>query len=46
MTLERAIKMVRDTYTNAKKLEYIRNPLAFALYKVWRIADGEGRSEK
>ena len=46
MTLERAIKLVRDTYANAKKLDHIRNPLAFALYNVWKIADGERKEEE
>ena len=41
MTIEKAIKMIQDTYKAAQKLDYIRNPLAFALYKVWKLADAE-----
>ena len=41
MTIEKAIKMVKDNYESAKKLDYIRNPLAFALYKVWKLADAD-----
>ena len=41
MTIQKALKLVQDNYTAAKKLDYIRNPLAFALYKVWKLADAE-----
>lgn len=39
MDIEKALDMVREIYEKAKKLEYVRNPLAYALYKVWKIAD-------
>ena len=39
MTLEKALKLVQEKYERAKKVEYIHNPLAYALYKVWRMAD-------
>ena len=39
MTLDRAINLVAVKYEQAKKLDYIRNPLAYALYKVWKMAD-------
>lgn len=42
MTLEAALKMVSVKYENAKKLDHIRNPLAYALYAVWRLADKGG----
>ena len=41
MTIEKAIKMVEKAYEEAKGLDYVRNPLAFALYKVWKIADSQ-----
>ena len=41
MTLEKAVKMLEEEYDRAKKLEYVRNPLAFALHRVWRKADEE-----
>lgn len=41
MTLQEAIKMLETEYERAKKLEYVYNPLAFALHRVWRNADGE-----
>ena len=39
MNLERAIKLLESEYERAKKLEWIRNPVAYALHKVWRMAD-------
>lgn len=44
MTLEKALKLVAVKYEQGKKLDYIRNPLAYALYKVWKMAD-EGTVE-
>lgn len=41
MTLKRAIKILEQQYDRAKTLEWVRNPLAYALHKVWRIADCE-----
>lgn len=41
MTLQKAIKLLEVEYENAKKLEYVHNPLAYALYKVWKKVDGE-----
>jgi hypothetical protein len=41
MTIEKALKMVQDAYAKAKKLDYIRDPLAFALYKGWKLADAD-----
>lgn len=39
MTLPKAIRMLREEYERAKKLEYVYNPLAWALYRVWKEAD-------
>lgn len=33
------IQRIDALYTKAKTLEYIRKPLAWALYKVWREVD-------
>ena len=41
MTLTKALNMVKKEYEKASKLEYVRNPLAYALYKVWKVADAE-----
>lgn len=43
MTFNKAIKQLTAEYEKAKQLEYIRNPLAFALHKVWKMADKENK---
>ncbi len=37
--LEKAISRIYEEYERAKKLEYVRNPLAFALHNVWKEVD-------
>ena len=39
MTLEQAIELLRKEYERAKNLEYVKKPLAWALYQVWKKAD-------
>ena len=39
MTLEKTIKLLESEYERAKSLEFVRNPLAYALYRVWMMAD-------
>lgn len=47
MTLNKAIKMLKEQYEKAKKLEWVHNPIAYALYHVWKEADRDGgRNEK
>ena len=49
MTLEKAIKTLEKEYAKAEKQPFVTNPLAYALYQVWKIADEEsedGRNEK
>ena len=41
MTLYRAIKMLEEEDERAKQCDFIHNPLAYALYQVWKKADGE-----
>lgn len=43
MTIEKAIEMLRAEYERAKRLPFVMNPLAWALYQVWKIADGRKR---
>ena len=45
MTLEKAIKTLEEEYEFAKKQGWIKNPLAYALYEVWKRADA-GRSNR
>lgn len=39
MTLKEAIAKLTDLYEWAKKQENIHKPLAYALYRVWIMAD-------
>lgn len=43
MNLDRAIELLKREYENAKNSPYVINPLAFALYNVWKIADRESK---
>ena len=45
MTLNKAIKMLEAEYEKAKKCEFVYNPIAYALYQVWKKADAERRVE-
>lgn len=42
MTLKKAIRLLEAEYARARQLDFVRKPLAYALYRVWRIADREG----
>lgn len=37
--LDRAIEMLRVQYEKALQMEFVRNPLAYALYQTWKIID-------
>lgn len=39
MTLEKAIRMLEKQYQIAKKLEFVKKPLSYALYQVWKEVD-------
>ena len=41
MTLQKALKLVEKEYEKAKGLEFVHKPLAYALYRVWRMVEGE-----
>ena len=43
MTFEKAISRIEDEFEEAKKLPFIRNPLAYAIYQVWKMADMDGK---
>lgn len=45
MKLEKALEMVKEKYEQAKKSEYVQNPVAWALYQVWKEADKQGRKD-
>ena len=39
MTLEQAIELLRKEYERAKNMEYVKKPLAWALFQVWKQVD-------
>ena len=39
MTIEEAIKLLESEYERAKRLDFVTNPIAYALYQVWKKAD-------
>lgn len=39
MELERVFELIKIEYEKSKKLGYIRHPLAYAIYKVWKYID-------
>lgn len=45
MTLEEALEKVKQEYERAKGLDFVYNPLAWALYRVWKQADRENPKE-
>ena len=44
MTIEKAIRELGKQYGIAKTLDYVRNPVAWALYQVWKMADAEDKT--
>lgn len=46
MRLDKAHRMLEIEYEKAKKKAWVHNPLAYALHKVWRMADAEKTTEK
>jgi hypothetical protein len=41
MTLNTAVKRLEEEYEKAQRLPWVRNPLAYALYQVWKIANAD-----
>ncbi|MBQ2747818.1 MAG: hypothetical protein IJF28_05040 [Firmicutes bacterium] len=46
MRLEEAIDLLRKEYERAKNIEYVKKPLAWALFQVWRKADNTEKERK
>lgn len=44
MTIQKAIIELQKEYARAITLKFVRNPVAYALYQVWRKADIERKS--
>lgn len=41
MKIETAIKYLYKQYDQAKTMDYVKKPLAWALYQTWRYVDKE-----
>ena len=39
MSIEDAIELLRAKYSENKDKRWIKNPVAYTLYEVWKIAD-------
>lgn len=46
MTLKKALAMVDREYEKAKQNSYVQKPLAYALYKVWRLVDAKEKEKE
>ena len=46
MKIEKAKRLLETEYEKAKKLKFVHNPLAYALYQVWKMADADHPTEK
>jgi len=46
MTLKKAIRLLEQEYEKAKGLAFVKNPLAYALYQIWKKADAEGSKKE
>lgn len=46
MTIEQAITLLWKQYEKSKKSPYIKNPLAWALYHTWKMADKEWQDKQ
>lgn len=46
MTLQKIVEMLQIKYTYAVSQEWIRKPLAYSLYKVWRYVDAHEKERK
>lgn len=40
MNLDYAIELLKEEYERACQLEWVQNPLAYAVYQVWKKVDG------
>ena len=46
MTLEEAIETVRKMYEIGLNMPFVYNPVAWALYQAWKMADIKGKHKK
>lgn len=43
MKYETALGILKETYEKAKNLNYVRNPVSWALYQTWKTVDRSDR---
>ena len=46
ITFEQAVELLRKEYERAQKMEYVKKPLAWALFQVWKKVDSVGKERK
>ena len=46
MSFDEAVEQLRIEYEKAKKNKHIKNPIAYALYHTWRMADSKKEREQ
>ena len=46
MTLQKAIELLEAEYEKAKNIPFVRNPLSYSLYQVWRMADEKRKYDR
>ncbi len=39
MTFDEVVELLKSEYEKAKQLDFVQRPLAYALYKTWKIVD-------
>lgn len=46
MTIDDAIKTLKDMYEIAQKMPFVFNPVAWALYQTWKVYDLKGKKRE
>ncbi len=46
VTIQRAIRLLREQYKKALEMPHIEKPLAWALYQVWQEANRKEKKRK
>lgn len=45
MTIEQVQELLREEYEKSKRLEYVKNPIAYAVYQVWKTVYKKSHKE-
>lgn len=46
MTIEKVIRMLKSEYERAKTFEFVKKPLSWALYNVWKTVDAVEKEQE